>query len=90
MNRIKSIAAAVACLSYGSGSFAQATLEEVVVTAQKRAQNIQDVPISITAFSGNFLEENGIQKIDEVAKITPNFNIAGSTQASNSRIQIRC
>jgi iron complex outermembrane receptor protein len=64
-------------------------LEEVIVTAQKRAQSIQDVPISITAFSGDFLEENGIQKIAQVAQITPNFNIAGSVQPSNNRIQIR-
>ncbi|NCF21270.1 MAG: TonB-dependent receptor, partial [Haliea sp.] len=45
--------------------------------------------ISITAFSGDFLEENGIQKINQVAQITPNFNIAGSVQPSNARIQIR-
>jgi iron complex outermembrane recepter protein len=67
----------------------QLPLEEVIVTAQKRAQSIQEVPISITAFSGDFLEENGIQKIEEVAHITPNFSIATSSQASNNRISIR-
>jgi len=67
----------------------QTFLEEVVVTAQKRAKSIQDVPISITAFSGDFLEENGIDQINDVAKITPNFNIAGSASAANNRIQIR-
>ena len=89
MNKIKPLAAALILASYGSGSMAQAVLEEVIVTAQKRAQSIQDVPISITAFSGDFLEANGIQIIEEVARVTPNFSIAKSTQAANSRIQIR-
>lgn len=66
-----------------------ATLEEVVVTAQKRAQSVQDVPISITAFSGDFLEENGLDTIQEVATLTPNFYISSSSQQTNNRITIR-
>ncbi|MEM6817501.1 MAG: TonB-dependent receptor [Pseudomonadota bacterium] len=68
---------------------AQAVLEEIVVTAQKRAESIQDVPISITAFSGDFLEENGLQLIEDVARLTPNFTIQSSAQATNNRIVIR-
>ena len=89
MNKIKPLAAALVLASYGSGSMAQAVLEEVIVTAQKRAQSIQEVPISITAFSGEYLEDKGIQKIAGVAQLTPNFNIAGSTQPAGVRIQIR-
>ena len=89
MKTIKPLVSAIALATYGAGAMGQAMLEEVIVTAQKRAQSIQDVPISITAFSGDFLEENGIQKISQVAQITPNFNIAGSVQPSNNRIQIR-
>jgi iron complex outermembrane recepter protein len=90
MIKIKPLVSALALAAYGAGAMAQTgVLEEVIVTAQKRAQSIQDVPISITAFSGDFLEENGIQKIAEVAQITPNFNIAGSAGNANSRIQIR-
>lgn len=89
MIKIKPLVSALALATYGASSMAQVVLEEVIVTAQKRAQSIQDVPLSITAFSGDFLEENGIQKISQVAQITPNFHIAGSVQPSNSRIQIR-
>ncbi|MEP1470199.1 MAG: TonB-dependent receptor [Halieaceae bacterium] len=89
MIKIKPLVSAVALAAYGAGAMGQGVLEEVIVTAQKRAQSIQDVPLSITAFSGDFLEEKGIQTIAGVAKITPNFNIAGSSQAANNRIQIR-
>ena len=67
------MAVAAALISQGSMVQAQTTLEEVVVTAQKRAQSIQEVPISITAFSGEYLEDKGIQKIAGVAQLTPQF-----------------
>jgi len=89
MNKIKTLVSSIAFATYSAAAMTESFLEEVIVTAQKRAQSIQEVPISITAFSGDFLEENGIQKIAEVANITPNFNIAASSQPSNSRIQIR-
>ena len=54
MIKIKPLVSAVALAAYGAGAMAQGpVLEEVIVTAQKRAQSIQDVPLSITAFSGD-------------------------------------
>lgn len=64
-------------------------VEEIIVTAHKRAESIQDVPISITAFSGDFLTENGMVSIEDVSRMTPNFSISTSTQATNNRITIR-
>jgi len=46
-------------------------LEEVVVTAQKREESSQDVPISISAFSGEKLEAFGIETTHDLQKITP-------------------
>ena len=50
------------CVSAGGGVFAQssALLEEVVVTAQRRAESVQDVPIAINAFSEEQLKAVGI------------------------------
>ncbi len=49
-------------------------IEEIVVTAQKREQSLQDVPISITAFTGEDIQENGWSSpVDIIAK-TPNVN----------------
>jgi iron complex outermembrane receptor protein len=52
-----------------------ATLEEIVVTAQKREQSIQDVPISITAISGDAISDNGYQNISELAAQTPGVQV---------------
>lgn len=50
-----------------------AELEEIIVTAQKRSQNIQDVPIAITAFTSDFLKQKGLNNnIAQIAAFTPN------------------
>ena len=51
-----------------------AELEEVVVTAQKRAENLQDVPLSISAFDAGALETQRIEGIAEVAQRVPNLS----------------
>ena len=61
----------------------------IVVTAQKRAENVQDVPISIAAFSGETLEKNNVVNIEDLAKITPNFSTAKGAQTSYVRLNIR-
>jgi len=50
-------------------------LEEIVVTAQKREQNIQDVPISITALSAESMVANRIQSVIDLSAVTPNLTI---------------
>ena len=59
-------------------------LEEVIVTAQKREQSLQDVPITVTAFSGEFITENGVQDIRDIQGLTPNLSIKsrGETETS--------
>lgn len=47
------------------------TIEEVIVTAQHRAQAAQDVPITITAFSADQIEKAGIQSMPELSRVTP-------------------
>jgi outer membrane receptor protein involved in Fe transport len=49
-------------------------LEEVVVTARKREETQQDVPISITAFTAEKIENLGIESVYDVAKLTPNLS----------------
>ena len=46
-------------------------LEEIIVTAQKREQSIQDVPVTITALSGELLEEFDVNDLFEVANLVP-------------------
>jgi iron complex outermembrane recepter protein len=46
-------------------------LEEIVVTAQKRSESMQDVPIAISAFSANELAKSGIKSYDDLGLVTP-------------------
>jgi iron complex outermembrane receptor protein len=63
-----------------------ATLQEVVVTAQKREQRLQDVPISVTALSQTQLVANRIENVNDLNGIAPNLTTrpsAGSTMIAN-------
>jgi iron complex outermembrane recepter protein len=50
-------------------------VEEIVVTAQKREENLQDVPISVQAFSGEKLDAMGITDQTDLQRVTPGLNI---------------
>lgn len=60
-------------------------LEEVLVTAQKREQNLQEVPVSITSFNATELETKGITTITELEKSVPNTQFRAS-RATNSTL----
>ena len=53
----------------------QNTLEEVIVTAQFREENLQDTPLAITAVSGERLEEQGLTNVEDLGLVIPNANI---------------
>jgi len=52
-----------------------ATLEEVIVTAQKRAQSLQDVPVSVAAIDGKKMSDAGIVDLQGLSEYIPNFSI---------------
>ncbi|MBL8270083.1 TonB-dependent receptor, partial [Steroidobacter sp.] len=54
-------------------------LEEVVVTAQKRSEDINSVPMSVTAISGDQLQALGISDMSQLAKSVPGFTYADSS-----------
>jgi iron complex outermembrane receptor protein len=68
-------------------SYAQTgpALEEVIVTAQKREQSMQDVPVAVTAFSGEALERAGTETIVELQKTAPNTTLQVS-RGTNSTL----
>jgi iron complex outermembrane recepter protein len=53
-------------------------LQEIVVTAQKRAEKAQDVGISIEALSGEQLRQLGAVQVSDLARLTPGADLAGS------------
>ncbi len=70
-------------------SFAQSVLEEVVVTAQKREQNLQDVGIAVTAFTGVQMRALGVQQSFDIAAFTPGVHISGNLAGQNTQFSIR-
>ncbi len=70
-------------------SLAQSMLEEIVVTAQKREQNLQDVPIAISAFSGKQMNALGVEESFDIAAFTPGVHISGNLAGQNTQFSIR-
>ncbi len=62
----------------------EATLAEIVVTAQKRSEDIQQVPIAITAFSADTLQQKGITNISQLSDLTPNVSLDAGAPFSGS------
>src|SRR5216684_3660380 len=58
-------------------------LEEITVTAQRRAQSMQDVPISMQAFTGQALQQLNIQTFDDYIKYLPNVTSANNGPGQN-------
>ena len=50
-------------------------VEEIVVTAQKREQKTLDVPIALTAYSGETLDRLGVQEFDKLSLFVPGFQV---------------
>ncbi len=89
--RIKSLATAlIAAMFLVSTLGYSAELEEITVTAQKRTQNLQDVPIAVTAFDMEALESFRIEGPEDLGKITPGVYVTQNPADTNGvRINIR-
>jgi len=73
-----------------AGAYAQqdeGVLEEILVTAQKRQESLQDVPVSVAVVTGDRLEEIGIDNLDDLAPYVPNFSKGESGASSIIRIR---
>ena len=78
------LSAAVAGLAFSASA---QQLEEVLVTAQKRTESLQDVPISVTAISGEQVATASIRSFGELGAYVPNFTV--SENAVNTIISMR-
>lgn len=86
------ISAAVSALSFAFllPAYTQAQtsmLEEVIVTAQKREQSLQEVPISLEVFSAQRIDNLGAQDIADLAAFTANVNVSRASNQPSYRIR---
>ncbi|GAB3115026.1 TonB-dependent receptor [Aestuariicella hydrocarbonica] len=72
-----------------SGKSPALALEEVVVTAQKRAESLQDVPVSVDAMSGDQLLKAGFRDVDDVAAQVPSLIVTSNLSPLNASFRIR-
>ena len=71
---------------------AEASLDEIVVTARRREENLQTVPLAITAFTGESLEARGIDMIGNMNALAPNLSVQGGQGReieSNAAFRVR-
>lgn len=86
------IAIAIALTAYPAAAqdgAAPVSDDAIVVTAQRRAQSIQDVPISVTAVSGDAIDKQNIQGIDDYFAVTPNVSFVSNGSRDRRDLAIR-
>ncbi|NIB45197.1 TonB-dependent receptor [Pseudomaricurvus alkylphenolicus] len=64
-------------------------LEEIIVTATKRAKSLQDVPVAITAYSGDDLSARGVFQVRDLQELSPSLTINTTTNSSQAIVRIR-
>lgn len=64
-------------------------LEEVLVTATRRVENLQEVPMSVSAFTGDFLQDSGINTLAGLEQYTPNLKITKGPDTRTTSFRIR-
>ena len=66
-----------------SANAEERAIEEIVVTATKRSESIQDVPIAVSAFTGEDLEARGVQDLYGLQEVAPSLAVYSSNSTSN-------
>jgi iron complex outermembrane receptor protein len=62
-------------------------LAEIVVTARRRAENLQDVPVAVTAISADMLQQQAVTSLSDLGSFVPNMKIS-SDRATSSTINV--
>lgn len=64
-------------------------IEEIIVTAQKRAQSLQEVPVAVSAFSGKALQDHHVSDVTDLNQLAPSLQVKTDDNAANPKIFIR-
>ena len=68
---------------------APATVDDIIVTAQKREQSLQDVPIVVTTLSQELLDGAGVQDIKDLQILTPGMTVTSTQSEASTTVRIR-
>jgi len=87
--RVASAAIVICTAAVGSANGHARMLEEMIVTASKRPQSLQNVPMAVTAFSDQVIQEAGINNAGDLAVLTPSLTITVNAQPFTAAFRIR-
>lgn len=79
----------VCAASPAAAQQAATEVETIIVTAQKREQNLQDVPIVVTVVSGEQLQDAGVKDVKDLQVLAPGLSVTSSTGGAQTSIRIR-
>ncbi|HWT52708.1 MAG TPA: TonB-dependent receptor plug domain-containing protein, partial [Caulobacter sp.] len=88
-------ASAVVLAGLGASSAAQAqtsdvqTVDSIIVTAQKREQNLQDVPVVVTAVGAKLLRDTGVKDIKDLTILTPGLTVTSTSSEASTTARVR-
>jgi iron complex outermembrane receptor protein len=86
MSRILILSAAAVL---AASAYADAVLEEVLVTARKRAENVQEVPIAVSTFTAQDISDAGIERPVDFIELIPNVTIVDTANVGDTQVSIR-
>ncbi len=86
---LKTLALSASAIALTHTAPAMAQVEEIIVTAQKVEENVQDVPIAITAVPGERLEQAVVFNLENISTIVPSVTFRKGTTSANSAIVMR-
>ncbi len=78
-----------ASLFFAGNSIAQTTLDEIVVTAEKRMSTVQDTPVAVSVITGDELARAGIVDPNSLAEMVPNFDVNSEANRDGLIITVR-
>jgi len=90
---IRSVMTAGLCLATGFAVLAAPSeaeaqmLEEIVVTARKRSETLQDAPLAVSAVSGEKMDDQGVTTLEQITATVPGLQIGRGAQTSNIAIR---
>ncbi|WEK40289.1 MAG: TonB-dependent receptor [Candidatus Brevundimonas colombiensis] len=89
-----SAAAVIGAVAFGfagaaAAQEAPATVDDIIVTAQKREQSLQDVPIVVTTLSQELLQGAGVQDIKDLQILTPGMTVTSTQSEASTTVRIR-
>src|SRR5262245_41739839 len=79
----------VSAFTYAETAFAQASLETITVTARKREESLQDVPVAVAAISKSELTNNAASSLEKIAELAPQVSIGRVTSGAGAVLTIR-